>query len=173
MYRSRIPAVLLTALALASGLVGCSISVVDTAQPSRSPSPEVSVDVKVERPSGPPQPVQPSQTDPPVTIRDATSRSDLIAAATTTQRCDSELTLMQDGVAVHVEGSCDRLIVNAQGAQVVADDVAHLSVIGSANVVLAKSVQELVVNGDANIVNWTGSTPAITDIGTSNVLRAG
>ncbi|MCE4026550.1 DUF3060 domain-containing protein [Microbacterium sp. Au-Mic1] len=171
MHGSRIPALLITALALAAGLTGCSISVVDTAHPSRSPSPDASVDVKGERPSGPPKPVP--QTDAPVTMPDAVSRAGLIAAATTTQRCDGELTLMQDAVAVHVEGPCDRLIVNAQGAQVVADDVTSLSVIGSANVVLAASVRELVVNGDGNIVNWTGSTPAISDIGTANTLKAG
>ncbi|MFJ4167549.1 DUF3060 domain-containing protein [Microbacterium sp. NPDC089698] len=171
MHRRRTPALLLAALALGAGLTGCSVSVVDAAQSSGSPSPGVSVDVKTERPSGPPQPLP--QTGPPVAVRDATSRSALIAAATTTQRCDGELTLMQDAVAVHVEGPCDRLIVNAQGAQVVADDVVSLSVIGSANVVLAESVRELVVNGDANLVNWTGSTPTISDIGTSNTLKAG
>lgn len=170
MHRHRLP-VLAAALALTAGLAGCSVSVVDAAQPSASPSPEVSADVQLDRPSGSPQPVSP--TDPPVTVGDALSRAGLIAAATTTQRCEGELTLMQDAAVVHVEGSCDRLIVNAQGAQVVADDVAYLSVIGSANVVLTGAVQTLVVNGDANVVNWTGTTPTITDVGTANTLKAG
>ncbi|MGO4679478.1 DUF3060 domain-containing protein [Microbacterium sp. 2MCAF23] len=173
MHRSRIPAVLLATLALSAGLAGCSINLVDTAQPSSTPSPEASVDVQVHSPSSPPKPVPVPQTGPPVTKGGGITRADLIAAATTTQRCDGELTLMQDAVSVHVEGSCDRLIVNARGAQVVADDVAHLSVIGDANVVLAESMQELVVNGDANVVHWTGAAPSISDVGTSNTLTAG
>lgn len=172
MHRSRLVPALVTALALAAGLAGCSISVVE-AKPSATPSPQTSVDVQLVRPSGPPQVVPLPQTPDPVTMGGRVTRADLIAAATTTQRCDGELTLMQDAVAVHVEGACDRLTINARGAQVVADDVAHLTVIGDANTVLAGTVRELVVNGAANVVLWTGTTPAISDVGVSNTLTAG
>lgn len=171
MHRPRRIPFLLGALPLAAALAGCSVSVVDTAKPSASPSPEYSADVRLTRPSGPPRPVP--QTGPPVTMGGDATRSALIAAATRTVRCDGEYTLMDDAIIVRVEGSCKRIIVNASGSQVVADDVSSLELIGDSNIVLAGTVREVLVNGDANVVHWTGATPTVSDIGSANTLTAG
>ncbi len=170
MHRTR-PLPLLGILALAAALTGCSISVVDSANPSASPESSASVTQEGEHRTDPPKPAP--QTDPPVSLRDGPTRDTLIATATTIQRCDGQLTLMQDAMTVRVEGACDRLILNAHGAQVVADDVAVVEIIGDSNVVFAGSIQKLNVNGSANVVTWTGATPTVSDIGSGNTLTAG
>ena len=80
---------------------------------------------------------------------------------------------MDDATIVRVEGACDRIVVNASGAQLVADDVALVEVIGNSNVVLTGAVQKVLVNGEANVVHWTGKTPTVSDIGSTNTLTAG
>ena len=154
----RIPA-MLAALALTTALAGCSVSVVDGTSPSADTSRQ--------------DPTPARETDPPSTAQGASDRASLIAAATRTVRCDGEYALMDDAIIVRVEGACDHVIVNASGSQLVIDDAALVEVIGSSNVVLAGTVQTVRVNGNANVVHWTGATPTVSDIGSANTLTAG
>lgn len=175
-----------TALALAAVLTGCSVSVVDDAKPSPAtasgPAGFSAEDARETPPAADPgssptastaSTAPPAVQNPPAAKEGGITRDDLVAGATTVQRCDRELTLMQDGMAIHVEGSCEHLIVNARGAQIVADDVAALEIIGDANLVLTGPLQKVTVNGSGNVVKWTGATPTVSDVGSANTLTAG
>ncbi len=87
-------------------------------------------------------------------------------------KCDGGLTLLDNAMSTQVEGWCEALILNTTGSQIVADDVRTLKVIGDGNLVFVGSVETLVVNGEGNVVIWTGDTPRITDVGSTNVLKA-
>ena len=168
----RIPA-LLCGLAAALALAGCSVGLVDGAKPTSSPRPDSTSRAEVQggAASQPPSPAP--VTEPPVTMPGGPDRAAVIAAATRTVRCDGEYSLMDDAMVVRVEGACDRIIVNASGSQLVADDVGIVEVIGNSNVVLTGAVQKVLVNGEANVVHWTGATPTVSDIGSTNTLTAG
>ena len=159
----------LTALLLAATLSGCAVSVTDPKEPdTASPSESTAAPSgAAEKPSDTPE-----QADASTEGADP-SRDDLIAAATRVMRCDGELTILDDAVSVYVEGECDRLILNSSGSQVATDDVVLLEVIGDANVVLAGTIGELLVNGTGNVVHWQGATPSVSDVGNANVLTAG
>ena len=173
----RIPA-LLCGLAAALALAGCSVGLVDGTKPTPSPRPDSTSSIEVQggaatRPPSPAPVTAPPVTAPPVSSPGGADRAAVIAAATRTVRCDGEYALMDDAMIVRVEGACDRIIVNASGSQLVADDVALVEVIGNSNVVLTGAVQKVLVNGEANVVHWTGATPTVSDIGSTNTLTAG
>lgn len=156
---------------LLAPLAGCSVAVVDgTAKPEsshdRGTDGETDADADAELTED-----EPSGDDD--TADTGLDRETLIGAATSVRRCDGELTILDDAVAVYVEGTCERLILNSTGSQIATDDVAYLEVIGDGNVVLSGAVEKLLVNGMGNIVHWTGATPTVTDVGSSNVLTAG
>lgn len=164
--------------ALAAGIVmiavlaGCSVNIVDGDKPDsaeRTPTTDSSVSEPPDEPSEGPEENPPADDADDADI----TREQLIDGAATVMRCDGELTILDDAVAVYVEGDCDRLILNSSGSQVVTDDVTTLEVIGDANLVLSGAVDTLLVNGTGNVVHWTGTTPSVTDVGSSNVLKAG
>lgn len=154
-------------------LTGCSVGVVDGS--AEKPAAEKPADAPATAPQT--EPAADPADGPDAETPDATdrgiTRDSVIAAATTTQRCDGELTILDNAVIIRVEGACDRLILNSTGSMVVADDVDYLSVIGDGNAVFVGTVDQMVVNGDANLVNWTGATANVQDVGSANVLQAG
>lgn len=163
---------LATALVLSAGLTACSVHVVDGDASSVSPSPADST------PSTPASgrastPSASSADGSAATEADGVTRADLIDRATKVLRCDGELTITQDAVALRIEGPCDSVVLNSSGSRIVTDDVAHLEVIGDGTLVLTGHVQRLGVTGSANVVHWTGSTPAILDVGDGNIITAG
>lgn len=158
-------------LSLTLAFTACSVNVVDGTKPSAGSekTPPQKTDEKT-TPSTAPSEDAEEQSSPD---GDGIDRQTVIAAATTVKRCDGELTLTQDAAIIRVEGACDRVILNATGSQLVTDDVAYLEVIGDGNVVLSGTVDKLLVNGNSNLVHWQGTTPAVTDVGSANVLTAG
>lgn len=170
MALSRPLTALTVAALLAAALTSCSVNVVDGGAPAE-PSAEQSTpptDFTVEK--------QTSADDTDERDQgglEGLDRETLIASATTVRRCDGELTILDDAVTMRIEGACDRLILNTRGSQIVTDDVAFLEVIGDGNVVLSSTVDKLLVNGAANVVQWQGATPTITETGSANVLTAG
>ncbi|WP_433585048.1 hypothetical protein [Microbacterium hydrocarbonoxydans] len=163
---------------LATPLAGCAVSITSDEKPAPSEHQSSSADASTGDSSADDdgQKVAPRDDEPtepgPVEDDDVT-REQLMAAATRTMRCDGELTILDDAVVVHVEGDCDRLILNSTGSQLVADDVALVEVIGDGNLLLTGAVEELLVNGTGNVVHWTGATPTVSDIGEANLLKAG
>lgn len=147
--------------ALSLSLAGCSVDVVDDSGSSDTEAPD---DVETE--------TFDDETDVGSDVDLGLSRDDLSAMVTRTMRCDGELTLLDNGMSTRVDGNCDALTLNTTGSQIVADDVATLQLIGDGNVVFAGAVETLLVNGEGNIVVWTGDTPAVTDVGSTNVLKA-
>ena len=157
---------------LAVALSGCSISVVDNAADkpaAETPTTETQTsstdqDTAQEEPDAE---TPASDDDIDALIQDAEGDG-----ASVVQRCDGELTLLDNGSNVRVEGHCDRLILNMTGSIINAEDVDYLSVIGDGNAVFVGEVDEVLVNGSGNIVTWTGATPSVKDVGTGNVLKA-
>ncbi|MFE6736625.1 hypothetical protein [Microbacterium sp. NPDC057650] len=166
----RTAAAIAAVLALSFGATACSIRIADGAAPSATDK-RAAGDADASAKEDSPAPAESDAGSAP--DRDGVTRDDLIAEATRTLRCDGELTMLDDAVIVRVEGSCDRLILNTTGSQVIADDVALLEVIGDGNLVLSGVVDELLVNGTGNVVHWTGATPKVSDVGSSNTLTAG
>ncbi|MGX1934655.1 hypothetical protein [Microbacterium resistens] len=170
----------LVATALLVALSGCSVAVVDgeAGEPSSSSSPDTGADTGRESAEDDASSAASTGAEDSLPAADDAAtgadptREALIASSTRTLRCDGELTLLDDAMATRVEGSCDRLILNTRGSQVVTDDVAFLEVIGDGNVVLSGAVDKLLVNGEGNVVRWTGETPEISDVGSTNVLKA-
>ena len=170
----------LVATALLVALSGCSVAVVDggAGEPSPSSSPDPGAEAGTESAEDDASPAASTGAEDSLpAVDDAATGADptreaLIASSTRTLRCDGELTLLDDAMATRVEGPCDRLILNTRGSQVVTDDVAFLEVIGDGNVVLSGAVDKLLVNGEGNVVHWTGETPEISDVGSTNVLKA-
>lgn len=158
------------AIALIMIMSGCSVSIVDGETPDASEQQKPPASSSSEGGSSPSK--EPDADEPP-SDADEITRDKLIDGATTVMRCDGELTILDDAVAVYVEGDCDRLILNSSGSQVVTDDVTTIEVIGDANLVLSGAIDTLLVNGKSNIVHWSGATPSVTDVGDSNVLTAG
>ncbi|MDR2997526.1 MAG: hypothetical protein LBU78_05360 [Microbacterium sp.] len=152
-----------TAVALAFTATACSVSIVDRTAPSESSSTDAGS-----------KGVEKTASDAPAAPDAAgATRDDITARAARTLRCDGELTMLDDAVVVRIDGSCDRLILNTTGSQVVAEDIGTLEVIGDNNLVLTGAVDHLTVNGESNIVHWTGATPNVTDVGDTNTLTAG
>jgi hypothetical protein len=97
-------------------------------------------------------------------------REQWIAAATTTQACTPDLTVSATGSVVRVEGPCDTLTVKVDAGVVVADDVRTLVVTGTGTVVSALQVGSVAVSGDVNVIQWSGTAPAVDDTGTANTI---
>lgn len=108
----------------------------------------------------------PAVTDPDLTAE----RDDILSKVTTTVACDGTRVLDTDGAYVRVEGPCDLLTVQMDAAAVVADDVTELRVLGTGVTVFTDALTTLSVSGDINWVYWAGTTPDVTDVGTSNVV---
>ena len=159
-------------------LVGCSVDVVDDSGSSGSnvsPADSSSVtadDAETETADDADTETFDDETDVDSDVDLGLSRDELSAMVTRTERCDGELTLLDNGMSTRVDGDCDVLTLNTTGSQIVADDVTTLQLIGDGNVVIAGAVETLLVNGEGNIVVWTGDTPAVTDVGSTNVLKA-
>lgn len=166
----RTAAAVAAVLALSFGTTACSVRIADGAA-SSAPEKRTEGDADAPAKEDSPSPAESDAGSAPET--GGVTRDDLIAGATRTLRCDGELTMLDDAVIVRVEGSCDRLILNTTGSQIVADDVALLEVIGDGNLVLSGAVDELLVNGTGNVVHWDGATPKVSDVGSSNTLTAG
>ncbi|WP_102510307.1 DUF3060 domain-containing protein [Sanguibacter massiliensis] len=108
----------------------------------------------------------PAVTDPDL----AAERDDILSKVTTTVACDGTRVLDTDGAYVRVEGPCDLLTVQMDAGVVVADDVTELRVLGTGVTVFTDTLTTLSVSGDINCVYWAGTTPDVTDVGTSNVV---
>lgn len=108
----------------------------------------------------------PAVTDPDL----AAERDDILGKVTTTVACDGTRVLDTDGAYVRVEGPCDLLTVQMDAGAVVADDVTELRVLGTGVTVFTDALTTLSVSGDINWVYWAGTTPDVTDVGTSNVV---
>lgn len=108
----------------------------------------------------------PAVTDPDLTAE----RDDILSKVTTTVACDGTRVLDTDGAYVRVEGPCDLLTVQMDTGAVVADDVTELRVLGTGVTVFTDTLTTLSVSGDINWVYWAGTTPDVTDVGTSNVV---
>lgn len=170
-------------------LTGCAVEVTDGA----APGPTATVPAAGTATSGPAEPDVPnastSTADPttpdPATSDDPTGRGeapavtdpdltaerdDILSKVTTTVACDGTRVLDTDGAYVRVEGPCDLLTVQMDTAAVVADDVTELRVLGTGVTVFTDALTTLSVSGDINWVYWAGTTPDVTDVGTSNVV---
>lgn len=160
----------LAAFAVVMLIGGCSVGIVD----SRAEQDGIHGGAPAHTPSEPDKTSDETGGDTSGANAGSTlSREQVISAAAKVMRCDGEQTMLEDGVVIHVEGPCDRLILNTRGSQVAADDVTYLEVIGDGNVVLAGQVEKLLVNGRGNVVHWSGATPTVQDVGSENVLTAG
>lgn len=170
-------------------LAGCGVEVTDGA----APGPTSTVPAAGTATSGPTEPDAPSAstaTPDPATSDPATSddptgrgeapavtdpdltaeRDDILSKVTTTVACDGTRVLDTDGAYVRVEGPCDLLTVQMDTGAVVADEVTELRVLGTGVTVFTDALTTLSVSGDINWVYWAGTTPDVTDVGTSNVV---
>lgn len=74
------------------------------------------------------------------------------------------------GTTVAIDGNCATVKVSANGASVLANDVAKLQVTGTGVTVFTKRLDAVDVTGNGNTVAWESGSPAISDAGIGNVL---
>ncbi|WP_416445893.1 DUF3060 domain-containing protein [Leucobacter sp. HNU] len=74
------------------------------------------------------------------------------------------------GTTVAIDGNCATVKVSANGASVLANDVAKLQITGTGVTVFTKRLDALDVTGNGNTVAWESGSPAISDAGIGNVL---
>lgn len=154
---------------------GCTVSIVDPSSedaPPSVPSPTAS-DQRMESSTPTPRPTTGAPTGSPgLSAEGQADRDRLIAAASTTTACP-QMPITADGAVIRIEGSCPDLVVEADAAVVIADDVQRLVLSGDGTVVYVQTVDAVSVSGSASSVLWAGATPSVNDTGTANTLRRG
>lgn len=152
---------------------GCTVSIIDpSADDAPTPAPAAS-DAQVERSTPTPRPTTEAPMESSgLSAEGQADRDRLIAAASTTAACPTG-PITADGAVIRIEGSCPDLVVEADAAVVVADDVQRLVLSGDGTVVYVETVDAVSVSGSASSVFWAGATPSVNDTGTANTLRRG
>lgn len=100
-------------------------------------------------------------------------RAALAPGVTQTLDCASgsvEVTL--NGIVVEITGDCDAVtIATRSGNVILARHIGALTVNGHGNTVIATDIDAVTIRGNGNAVSWESGTPTVQDSGYGNVSR--
>lgn len=158
------------ALALAVGLTGCSVGVVDTEQSSGSPRANSAAASQVMPPSSVDYPSDPASAGLPTTA--AALRARYAGDIARQLDCSGgSVTVSAAGTIVELLQSCDRVTVDGAGVTLFARHIGSLEVNAAASTVLATSIGAVQAGGADVHVYWTSGQPKVSDSGTGMIAR--